>query len=77
MTPDRGFVEHEERQRLLAALARLPQPQREVVVLRLSAELKFEEIAELLQIPLGTALSRMHAALRHLRKELGYAHARR
>jgi DNA-directed RNA polymerase specialized sigma24 family protein len=37
--------------------------------------LKFEEIAELLEIPLGTALSRMNAALRRLRKDLDYAHA--
>lgn len=74
-TPDESFADREDRRRLLAAVAELSQAQREVVVLRLSAELKFEEIAELLQIPLGTALSRMNAALRCLRKELGYVHA--
>lgn len=74
-SPDDCLAAGEERRRLIEAFARLPQAQREVVALRLSAELKFEEIAELLHIPLGTALSRMHAALRHLRKELGYAHA--
>ena len=73
-TPDERSIAAEDRQRLLDAVARLPPAQREVVVLRLSAELKFEEIAELLGIPLGTALSRMNAAVRHLRKDLGYAH---
>jgi DNA-directed RNA polymerase specialized sigma24 family protein len=42
--------------------------------LRLSAGLKFEVIAELLKIPLGTALSRMHAAVERLRTELGQTH---
>ncbi|MFQ5807526.1 MAG: RNA polymerase sigma factor [Phycisphaerae bacterium] len=74
-SPEESFADREARRRLLAAVATLPQPQREVVVLRLSAELRFEQIAELLQIPLGTALSRMNAALGHLRKELGYVHA--
>jgi RNA polymerase sigma-70 factor (ECF subfamily) len=67
---------HEERERLLAAVGRLSPAQREVVVLRLSAELKFEEIAAVLGIPLGTALSRMDAALRQLRKDLGYVRRR-
>ena len=56
---------------LRAAVAALPEKLREVVVLRLSTDLRFEEIADLLQIPLGTALSRMHAALQDLRKRLG------
>ena len=74
-TPADSSVAAEDRQRLLDAVARLPPAQREVVVLRLSADMKFQEIAELLEIPLGTALSRMNAAVRHLRKDLDYAHA--
>ena len=74
-TPVEQSVAAEDLQRLRDAVDRLPQAQREVVVLRLSAELKFEEIAELLEIPLGTALSRMNAAMRHLRKDLDYADA--
>lgn len=56
---------------LQRALAALPDSQREIVALRMSAGLQFEQIAELLQIPLGTALSRMHAAVQRLRDELG------
>ncbi len=73
--PDDNTVAAEDRQRLLDAVARLPRAQREVVVLRMTADLKFQEIAELLEIPLGTALSRMNAAVRHLRKDLDHAHA--
>ena len=57
--------------RLRDAVGRLPVAQREVVVLRMTAGLKFSEIAELLGVPLGTALSRMSAALERLKAEMG------
>lgn len=64
-------AERAEREQMVRdAVARLPEPQREIVVLRTSAGLKFEEIAKLLDIPIGTALSRMHAALGRLRERL-------
>lgn len=63
-------IEDEERSRLLAAVDALPAALREVLVLRLSTELKFEEIAELLAIPLGTALTRMRNAVNELREML-------
>lgn len=56
---------------MLRAVAELPDAQREVVVLRISVGLSFEQVAEMLGIPLGTALSRMHAAQRRLRELLG------
>jgi RNA polymerase sigma-70 factor, ECF subfamily len=62
----------EQMEKLRQAVARLPEGLREVVVLRLSTSLRFEEIAELLHIPLGTALSRMHAAVQALREKLIY-----
>lgn len=68
--PAAELAEAERRTLLRAAVARLPQVQREVVVLRLSTGLKFEQIAELLGVPLGTVLSRMHAALVTLREQL-------
>ena len=40
-------------------------------VRQLSAGLTFQEIADLLSIPLATALSRMHGALHRLRTTLG------
>ena len=68
-------VERAERRRLLSeALARLTDSQREIIALRFSAGLKFNEIATLLDIPLGTALSRAHAALGQLRERIGHAY---
>ncbi len=71
--PDRA-ADEERRRALRAAVAELPESLREIVVLRLASGLKFEEIAELLHIPLGTALSRMHAAIQRLREMLGPGH---
>ena len=56
-----------ERDALLAdALTRLPLAQREVVVLKQFVGLTFREIAESLDVPLGTVLGRMHRAVRKL-----------
>lgn len=52
------------------ALRQLPLEQREVVVLKLSENLTFAEIAELLGIPRGTAASRYRLALATLRRLL-------
>ncbi|MBP7747539.1 MAG: sigma-70 family RNA polymerase sigma factor [Phycisphaerae bacterium] len=73
-SPHETAVRGEQVRALRAAVRGLPDHLREIVVLRLSAGLKFEEIAELLKIPLGTALSRMHAAVERLRTELGQTH---
>ncbi len=60
----------ESGRRLTAALQKLPPADREMVLLRHYSELSFKEIAELLDIPLGTALARAHRALQRLRSEL-------
>jgi len=49
-------------------LQQLPHEQREVVILRTQAEMSYAEIAELMQLPLGTIKSRMHNALENMRK---------
>jgi RNA polymerase sigma-70 factor (ECF subfamily) len=54
-----------------AAMAKLPKLQREVLQLRLDAELSYEEIASTLAIPVGTVRSRLHHAVRQLRSALG------
>lgn len=62
---------NEQKDLVREAVDRLPEHLREVVVLRLSSGLRFEEIAEMLHVPLGTALSRMHTAIRKLKSSLG------
>ncbi len=50
-----------------AAMARLPAAEREVIVLRHFSELSFDEIASIMDTPLGTALARAHRGLKKLR----------
>ena len=52
------------------ALAELPPAQREVLELRLRDELSYEEIAEVLSIPVGTVRSRLHYAVQTLRERM-------
>ena len=60
-------VEQDERRRHVeAALAQLPQDQREVLVLKIWSTLTFAQIAEVLQIPLNTAASRYRYALQNI-----------
>jgi RNA polymerase sigma-70 factor (ECF subfamily) len=62
-------VQSESRERLEAALRQLPQPYRTVVVLREIEGLAYEEIAEILDLNLGTVKSRLtrgRSALRDL-----------
>jgi DNA-directed RNA polymerase specialized sigma24 family protein len=42
-----------------------------MVTLRFFSDLSFNEISQVLKIPLGTALARAHRALKHLRTKLG------
>lgn len=64
-------LEGEERQAAIEdALGRLPAEQREVLVLKIWAELTFEQIAEALSISPNTAASRYRYALGALREQL-------
>jgi RNA polymerase sigma-70 factor, ECF subfamily len=56
-----------ERDRLERGFSRLSVAHRTIVVLRLSVGLSFEEIAATIDVPIGTARSRLHYALRTLR----------
>jgi RNA polymerase sigma-70 factor (ECF subfamily) len=53
-----------------AAIASLPEAQRETLELRLRNELSYEEIAAVLGIPVGTVRSRLHGAVKTLRDRL-------
>jgi RNA polymerase sigma-70 factor (ECF subfamily) len=64
-------IDHEQRQRLVAAVSNLPDRNREVVALRYFAGLSEHETAEVLACPLGTAKSRLFRALEVLRTALG------
>lgn len=58
----------DERMDLAEGLAELPEAQRSVLVMSLYGGLKYEEISEVLGIPVGTVKSRVFHALRKLRE---------
>ena len=59
---------HVELQEVVLQLGRLPAEQREVLVLAAVEEMKYEEIAQLLDIPVGTVMSRLSRAREKLRR---------
>lgn len=65
--PEEPAARHEEAQRALACIARLPEGQRQVFELGVVQELPYADIARLLSIPVGTVKSRMFHALERLR----------
>ncbi len=71
---ERSAAEAVERRELEAALhraiAELPEERRIVVVLRDLEELSYEEIAQALEVTLGTVRSRLHRARMELKEKL-------
>jgi RNA polymerase sigma-70 factor (ECF subfamily) len=65
-SPDSEMVSSEQAEIVRAALQKLPEHYRTVVVLRHYEDLKFREIAEVLDIPEGTVKSRMAEGLQQL-----------
>ena len=64
-------MEEEERKTAVReAVDGLSRRLKEVVLLRLNGELKFQEIADILGLPIGTVLGRMNLALAKLRQAL-------
>lgn len=68
--PDAGHrIEGDEQQtKLLRAIERLPESQRQVLMLRYYSDMKFVDIASMLGCPLNTALGRMHKAVMRLKE---------
>lgn len=67
-TPSARLAASEDAGLLEAALARLSEPEREILLMRHYGDLSFREIADALNVPLGTALARAHRALQRLKK---------
>ena len=68
--PERIRATEELRDRLETAIRELPPAQREVFVLKEFEGLKYREIAELLDVPIGTVMSRLYAARQRLAARL-------
>lgn len=65
--PGLALEKSEEEAQLRTALARLSPEHRDVLVMKDLESLKYEVIAELLQVPIGTIRSRLHRARLELR----------
>lgn len=70
-SPEELALGADERQALLAALDRLPEPAREILACRYLLELSEEETAQALGLRLGTVKSRSARALDRLREAYG------
>lgn len=66
-TPETPLTSLLERERLDRELDRLPIEQRAVIVLRFYADLPLDEVADILDIPIGTAKSRQSRGLEAMR----------
>ena len=68
--PEVDLRRQQLRERVWRALATLPTEKREIIVLRDFHDLAYREIAQVLAIPIGTVMSRLHGARRLLRARL-------
>jgi RNA polymerase sigma-70 factor, ECF subfamily len=69
--PDVEAKRAEDRERITRALAALPEHHRTIIMLSDLEGLSYREIAEVLDIPMGTVMSRLHNARKRLRDVLG------
>jgi RNA polymerase sigma-70 factor (ECF subfamily) len=71
--PADAAARREQRMAVRQAMAGLPARLRDAIVLQVFHELSYHEIAQVLEIPIGTVMSRLHTARRLLRGRLaGY-----
>ncbi|MBI1963188.1 MAG: sigma-70 family RNA polymerase sigma factor [Candidatus Rokubacteria bacterium] len=69
--PDEAAARGEQRERIARALATLSEPHRAIIMLSDIEGLTYREIAEVLHVPMGTVMSRLHNARKRLREALG------
>jgi RNA polymerase sigma-70 factor (ECF subfamily) len=69
--PDTAAVRQEQRAKIMQALDTLSEDHRKIIVLGDLEGLSYREIADTLDIPMGTVMSRLHNARKRLRDALG------
>ena len=65
-TPEAALIEKADAEQIRGAIAALPSPFRETLVLRDIEGLDYREIAEATEVPIGTVMSRLARARRRL-----------
>jgi RNA polymerase sigma-70 factor (ECF subfamily) len=69
--PTAGLEQEDLRRALMGALATLSEAQRQTFVLHAEAGLSYREVADALEISIGTVMSRLYYARQRLRAHLG------
>ncbi len=67
-TPESAYLSREEKRRLFKALRKLSFSDREIINLNHFRMMSYDEIADLLEIPKGTVMSRLYYARKRLAK---------
>ena len=70
LQPEEVVINKLEYDRLLRAMDKLDRKHRSVLVLRYFNDLSYQEIAQALEIPLGTVKSRLNQSLRYLKEQM-------
>jgi RNA polymerase sigma-70 factor, ECF subfamily len=70
LLPDEFLIKQEESRRIQEAIKFLNRKHSAILVMRYYDNLSYDEIARVLEIPLGTVKSRINTAIKALRKEL-------
>ena len=68
--PEQLLIEKDLADKIGRALRRLRVHEREIIILQHFQDYSYQEIADLLEIPIGTVMSRLYSARRSLRNEL-------
>ena len=74
--PEAALIARQEGERVRHAIACLPLPLRETLVLREIEELDYRDIAQATEAPIGTVMSRLSRARAALAKMLSKTHER-
>jgi RNA polymerase sigma-70 factor (ECF subfamily) len=68
--PEQLMMQQASQQVINKALERLPVDSREIIVLRELEDLSYKEIADIVEVPMGTVMSRLARARKLLREQL-------
>jgi RNA polymerase sigma-70 factor (ECF subfamily) len=63
-SPETATIRRSEQQRVRAVISSLPEAMREILVLRELEDLSYRQIAEIIDAPIGTVMSRLARARR-------------
>lgn len=69
--PEEEVEKMEMQDRIQYEISRLPDKYRTIIILRYMEELQLQEIADILEIPLGTVKTRVHRGREALRQQMG------